>query len=53
MSEHPKPSLIVLRVTRERKAAYVRAAAGRPLASWIFALCDRAADFTEKPKDKQ
>ena len=36
-------SQIQLRVTRARKAAYVRAAAGSTLAAWMFAACDEKA----------
>jgi hypothetical protein len=40
-------SQIQLRVTRRRKAAYVRAAKGKPLAKWMFETCDREADYNE------
>ena len=35
--------MIVLRTTLERKARYVRAARGRPLAEWITQVLDAAA----------
>ncbi len=43
-------SIIVLRVSRQRKAAYVRAALSTPtgpttLAAWCFAELDRAAKY--------
>lgn len=40
-------SQIQLRVTRARKAAYVRAANKREqtLAGWMFATCDREAGY--------
>lgn len=42
-------SQIQLRVTRKRKAAYVRAANARAqtLARWCFAALDREAGFTD------
>jgi len=41
-------SQIQLRVTRKRKAAYVRKASSekRTLAEWMFQQCDAAANFT-------
>ena len=40
-------SQIQLRVTRRRKAAYVRAAAPGTLAAWMFKVCDTDAEHTE------
>lgn len=40
-------SYVMLRVTRRRKAAYVRAAKGQTLAGWACAQLDRAAGFQE------
>jgi len=40
-------SQIQLRVTRRRKAAYVRAAKGETLAAWMFRVCDDAARYRE------
>ena len=40
-------SEIQLRVTRKRKAAYVRAARPGPLAAWMFAVCDAASGFKD------
>ncbi len=50
-------SLIVLRVSRQRKAAYVRAALASPqgpqtLAAWCFDQLDRAAILATKPNPK-
>lgn len=55
----PKPAdqradaQIQLRVTRNRKAAYVSAAndAGQTLAAWVFDQCDRAAKKAGKTVD--
>jgi uncharacterized protein (DUF1778 family) len=43
-------SQIQLRVTRARKAVYVRAAQrqGMTLAAWCFAAMDREADISER-----
>ena len=41
-------SFIHLRVSPARKAAYVRAAGGVPLAKWIFAHLDKASGFQEE-----
>lgn len=41
-------SQIQLRVTRERKAAYVRAAKGATLAAWCFANLDKAAGYSDE-----
>lgn len=41
-------SKIVLRVSRHRKAAYVRAAKPGTLADWIFKLCDHASKYEEE-----
>ena len=41
---------IQLRVTRRRKAAYVRAAKGATLAAWMFRVCDEASGYIENPK---
>lgn len=49
----PKPpdaaatSWVQIRVTRRRKAAWVRAAAPGKLSKWIAAHLDRAAGFSE------
>jgi TPR repeat protein len=43
-------SQIQLRVSRKRKAAYVRAAKPGPLAGWCFKHLDAASGFTEPPK---
>jgi hypothetical protein len=40
-------SQIQLRVSRKRKAAYVRAARPGTLAAWIFTVCDKASDHSE------
>lgn len=42
---------IVLRVTRARKGAYVRAARGlgQTLSAWMFTVCDKAADEQARP----
>lgn len=47
-------SIIVLRVSRQRKAAYVRAALSAPtgpqtLAAWCFDQLDRAAILAPRP----
>lgn len=49
MADTPEPatSTIVLRVTRSRKAAYVRAAHPQTLAAWMFEQCDKAATAKE------
>lgn len=52
MSERDE-SKIVLRVSRKRKAAYVRAAKPGTLAGWIFKQCDEASGFTEDLSDNQ
>lgn len=46
----PADTQIQLRVTRERKGAYVKASRknGTTLANWCFAHLDKAADY--KPK---
>ncbi|MEY4402895.1 MAG: hypothetical protein RIR91_930 [Verrucomicrobiota bacterium] len=44
----PKDSLLVVRLTRKRKAAYVRAARPGPLAPWVEKHLDRAAGYKEK-----
>lgn len=38
-------SQIHLRLTRRRKAAYVRAAQPGTLTNWMFQVCDKAAGF--------
>lgn len=43
-------SQIQLRVTRKRKAAYVRAAHGKTLAAWCFEYLDAAAGFDPDSK---
>jgi hypothetical protein len=47
--ETPKDSLLVVRLTRKRKAAYVRAARPGPLAPWVQQHLDRAAGYQERP----
>jgi hypothetical protein len=44
----PKDSLLVVRLSRKRKAAYVRAARPGPLAPWVTHHLDRAAGFKDK-----
>lgn len=44
----PKDSLLAVRLTRKRKAAYVRAARPGPLAPWVEKHLDRAAGYKEK-----
>ncbi len=43
--DEPADSQIQLRVTRKRKAAYVRAAKGKTLAAWCFENLDTAAKY--------
>jgi len=43
----PKDTLLVVRLTRKRKAAYVRAAHPGPLAPWVEKHLDRAAGYKE------
>lgn len=47
----PADAQIQLRVTKERKGAYVKASrkAGTTLADWIFGQCDKGADYKPKP----
>lgn len=44
---------IVLRLTRKRKAAYVRASRPQTLAGWMFGVLDQASGFDprEPPSD--
>lgn len=44
----PKESLLAVRLTRARKAAYVRAARPGPLAPWVQKHLDRASNYKEK-----
>ena len=44
---------IHLRVTMSRKSAYVRAARHKPLAQWIFEVCDRAAQLNQENQRAQ
>lgn len=44
-ADQRRVSRIEIRTTRDRKAAYVRAAAGEKLAQWIERHLDRAAGF--------
>lgn len=39
---------IHLRVKMPRKNAYVRAAYPRPLAEWMFSVCDKAAGYSPR-----
>ena len=43
-----------IRLSRERKTAYVRAAQrrGLKLLAWMWEQCDREANFREKPEHK-
>lgn len=41
----PKESLLVVRLTRARKGAYIRAARPGPLAPWVQKHLDRAAGY--------
>lgn len=43
----PKESLLVLRITRKRKGAYIRAARPGPLAPWVQHHLDKAAGYKE------
>lgn len=45
IAENPADAIIVLRVQRKRKAAYVRAAKPGTLAAWIIAACDKSAGY--------
>jgi len=45
--DRPKESLLVVRLTRERKGAYVRAARPGPLAPWVQKHLDKAAGYKE------
>lgn len=51
LTEKRDESVIVLRVSRQRKAAYVRAAQPGTLADWIFQRCDGASGFTPGQAD--
>lgn len=42
-----KDSLLVVRLTRKRKSAYVRAARPGPLAPWVEKHLDKAANYKE------
>ncbi len=46
--DQPKESLLVVRLTRERKGAYVRAARPGPLAPWVEKHLDKAAGYNER-----
>ena len=43
----PKESLLVLRITRKRKGAYIRAARPGPLSPWVQHHLDKAAGYKE------
>jgi len=48
--DRPKESVLVVRLTRERKGAYVRAARPDPLALWVQKHLDKACGYEEKAK---
>ncbi len=48
--DQPKESLLVVRLTRKRKGAYVRAARPGPLAPWVQHHLDKAAGYKEESK---
>lgn len=52
-SEQTFNSMIVLRVTTDRKAAYVRAAKSKTLAAWIFNTLDQASGYTPTVDDRR
>lgn len=45
--DHPKDSILVVRLTRKRKGAYIRAARPGPLAPWVQHHLDKAAGYKE------
>lgn len=45
--DQPKESLLVVRLTRKRKGAYIRAARPGPLAPWVQHHLDKAANYKE------
>lgn len=45
-------SVIVLKVTTDRKAAYVRSTKGKTLASWIFDLLDKESGYSPTRADR-
>jgi hypothetical protein len=45
--DQPKDSFLVVRVTRKRKGAYIRAARPGPLAPWVQHHLDRASKYKE------
>lgn len=44
---YPATSHLHLRIQRRRKAAYVRAAKGKPLSEWVTDNLDKAADYKD------
>jgi hypothetical protein len=45
----PADSFLYLRVTKQRKSAYVRAAQPEKLTEWATRHLDAAADYTPRP----
>ena len=48
--ERRASSQIQLRVSRHRKAAYVRASRPGTLAAWMFRVCDQASGYSGDPE---
>lgn len=55
LDSKPAGKHIQLRVTKERKDAYERAAKAskQPLSAWVFAQCDQASGYKNESADPQ
>jgi hypothetical protein len=49
--EKPKPAVITIQTTMDRKSAYVKAAYPKPLTAWILKALDDASGF--KPTEEK